>query len=100
MRHNRLKLLRSLTLLGLVIVIGVVGLHRARVSFRGFASPQGPLLVEDSKKLVWDHSYLAFERKMDWSPYDYLELTLNNLGNQAVSLRFEVKDEQSNSYWT
>ncbi len=50
--------------------------------------------------LVWPKSYCGISAPMDWSPYDYVELTLYNSGSQAISLSFEVKDSQSSGYWT
>jgi hypothetical protein len=44
--------------------------------------------------------YLGISAPMDWSQYDFLELSLFNAGAQVVSFSFEIKDGRSNDYWT
>jgi hypothetical protein len=58
--------------------------------------------LEEPKKgtLIWSKPYFGVSGAMDWSPYDFVELTLYNSGTQAVSARFEVKDTQTSDYWT
>jgi hypothetical protein len=50
--------------------------------------------------LVWPRLYVGITAAMDWSPYDFLELTLDNPGQRPVAFSFEIKDAGSNDYWT
>lgn len=78
--------------------------------------PVGPVLVDGSKgvnrlnkgtfetrldgTLVWPRHYLGIAAPMDWSQYDFMELTLYNPSPQPISFSFEVKDIRSSDYWT
>ena len=82
----------------------------------GAAPPSGPVLVGGSAgaggvnngtyetrsdgTLVWPSHYFGISAAMDWSPYDFVELTLENTGAKAVAFSFEVKDAGSSDYWT
>jgi hypothetical protein len=61
---------------------------------------QGALKKQKNGQLIWTEPYFGVSGSMDWSAYDYLELTVFNTGNEAVSGRFEVKDADTGDYWT
>ena len=83
---------------------------------RASSEPIGPVLVDGSKginhvnngthetrsdgTLVWPRRYFGISAPMDWSRYDFLELTLYNAGPQPIPFSFEVKDSESSDYWT
>ncbi|MFI5361854.1 MAG: hypothetical protein ACHQ49_07785 [Elusimicrobiota bacterium] len=50
--------------------------------------------------ILWPKRYFGITADMDWSAYDFVELTLYNSGAQSMPFSFEVKDSQSNGYWT
>jgi hypothetical protein len=50
--------------------------------------------------VIWPKKYVGISAAMDWSAYDFLELTLYNPGERAIAFSFEVKDAGSNDYWT
>ena len=60
----------------------------------------GTYQIRADGTLEWPKRYFGISAPMDWSSYDFLELTLYNPSSQAVSFSFEVKDSRSNDYWT
>jgi|GEM_PF-1145813 len=50
--------------------------------------------------LLWPGRWFGISRRMDWSAYDFVEVTLFNPGARAIPFSFEVKDADSRDYWT
>ena len=74
------------------------------------SEPAGPVLVHrvntgsfekrSDGTLVWPKRYFGISANMDWSPYDFVEITLYNPGSKSIPFGFEVKDSLSSDYWT
>jgi hypothetical protein len=62
------------------------------------AASSGPILLD--KPAAWTGAYYGITKPMDWSGYDFVEVTLFNPGNDVMPFTFEVKDALSTSYWT
>jgi hypothetical protein len=76
---------------GAVLVDAAAGVDRVNV---------GSYEKRSDGTLLWPKRYFGISAAMDWSPYDFVEVTLFNPGARSIPFGFEVKDAESRDYWT
>lgn len=74
-----------------VLVDGAHGVDRVNI---------GTYRTRPDGTLLWPKNYFGISAAMDWSTYDFVELTLYNPSPRPIPFWFEVKDSGSNDYWT